>query len=489
MATLDLPQGWIQPDRAQGDLEGQIYRAMRDAILDQRLPAGARLPSTRRMADACEVSRSTVVQAYDRLHGEGYVVSRSGAASVVATLPDLTFFGRALAGDATPPRRDDSSLNDAPPKGGIVARLDKLRTGEPDVTEFPHAPWARCLGARARSLIVHDLSYDEPEGLAILRRAVLDHARQYRGVLADLSQVVIVPSTRIAISLLAEAALRPAEPDGRVTWFENPGYVAARDILVARGADLVPVACDAQGVACETAGLPRPRLIYVTPSHQYPTGVTMSLTRRLALLDRARRSDAVIIEDDYDSEFQYDGRPIAALQGMDRHETVAYCGTMAKVLAPGMRVAYAILPRRYVDPVRSMMRERGLSVPAHVQAALADFIRDGHLRGHIRRMTRLYAERMNLAVEELSRRLGNSIELGPGTGGLQLLLRFRDPTIDDFVLQNRLQAAGFGARALSPMCLTSSGGAPSRGILIGVARATRPDLEKLSHVIRRGAIG
>jgi GntR family transcriptional regulator/MocR family aminotransferase len=462
------PSAWLVLDRPAGDLEGQLYRAIRDRILHGGLLPQQRLPATRSLATSLGIARSTVVQAYERLKAEGYLEAVAGSASRVAGFSAPPLGGGGIVAPEAP------AFSDAP--SSMV-----LEPGVPDLAGFPHASWARLLGARARALRWHDLGYGAPCGIAELREAILAHVALTRGVVASAGQVVVLPSTKAAIHLLAGLLLRPGEPDGATAWIEDPGYPAAQALLRAAGAKLVPVACDAAGIGIAGVGGAAPRLIYVTPSHQYPTGVTMSLDRRLAVLEVARASGAVILEDDYDSEFQFDTRPIAALQGIDRHGVVAYLGTMSKVLAPGLRVAYAVLPPDLLAPAQAAIRLQGLAVPIHVQAALADFLREGHLRAHIRRMTAIYAARMSTSVAAIRQRCGDLLETGAGGGGLQLAAWFRDRRADDGAVARLLNARGLGLRPLSTMHLAAA----RPGLLIGIARTSPGEMEAAADAIRQ----
>lgn len=445
---------WPALDRAAGDLEGQVYRLMRDRILHGQMPAGQRVPSTRALAISLDVARSTVVSAYDRLKEEGYLQSTTGAATRVAAFPVPPLLGQTAARSHTSPRITEFAT------GGL------FEPGVPDVSTFPHAAWARCLGSRGRSLRIHDLGYGAQSGLPELRQAILDHIAATRGVVARPEQVLIVPSTAAAIGLLASVLLRANSLNDDIVWIEDPGYATAQAVFRVAGANLVSVPCDEEGIDINRAAGPPPRLIYVTPSHQYPSGVTMSLSRRLALLEFARATGAIVLEDDYDSEFQYASRPIAALQGIDRGEVVAYLGTFSKTLAPGLRVAYAVVPSRLLAAVETAQRLRGAVVSIHTQAALADFIGEGRFRAHLRHMNAVYAERMTAAVSALNRHCGKHLAIGEGGGGQQLPSWFRDVTVNDLAAMRFINSNGFALRAMSSLHL-----GPSRpGLLFGIAR-------------------
>jgi len=467
---------WQPLDREAGDLEGQLYRGIRDRILDGGMPVGQRLPSSRHLGAALGIARSTVVQAYERLKADGYLQAQTGSGTRVAEIGTGPL---PLALQPAPKRQE-------PVHQSVPLKL--FEPGVPDLADFPHASWARYLGARARSLRIHDLGYGEADGLPELREAILEHVAKTRGVFARPEQVLILPSTRMAINLLAHASLRPAEADGSVAWMEEPGYPTAQALLRRAGARIVPVPCDGAGIDVAKAAGPAPRLIYVTPSHQYPTGVTMSLQRRLALLDVAQASGAVVIEDDYDSEFQYSSRPIAALQGIDRNGIVAYLGTFSKIFAPGVRVAYAITPLRLLREVSAALQLQGAVVPVHIQAALADFMRDGRLRGYVRKMKALYAMRMAASVAALRQHCGDILEISDGSGGLQLATWFRDPDVDDLAVSEHLKANGF---AMQPMSRFHLG--PARpGLVFGISRvapaSAQAHVARLAEIMRRSRL-
>ncbi|WP_061978274.1 PLP-dependent aminotransferase family protein [Aureimonas sp. AU20] len=467
--TLPLPDAWLLLDRAAGNLETQIQAGIREQILDGRLKAGERLPSSRALALSLGIARSTVVGGFERLRAEGFIEGAQGAAMRVARL-------------ATPPQgaraRPIEPLPRAAPE---PERFLPFRPGLPDLDSFPAALWARCLAARARHLRLHDLGYGEEAGLPELRQAIAAHVVRARAVLADPEQVIVMPSAASILAMVADiAGVRGQRP----VWLEEPGYVIARDIFLAAGARLVSVPCDAEGIAITRGEGPPPSLIYVTPSHQYPTGVAMSLSRRLELLDFARANRAVVIEDDYDSEFHYASRPLAALQGLDRAGCVVYVGTFSKVLAPGLRVAYAVLPPSLLSQARAVLRREGSSVPIHVQAALADFLNEGHLRAHIRRMQTVYRERMGATRAAVLASGDGVLEPGSGDGGLQLAAWFKNRDADDGQVARALHAAKIGAMALSPFYRNE----PRPGLLFGIGGATPERIaalgKALEHLLR-----
>ncbi|HEX3982373.1 MAG TPA: PLP-dependent aminotransferase family protein [Acidisoma sp.] len=450
---VEIQPALVPMDRGAGDLEGQLYRGLRSRILGGALAAGAGLPSTRNLAISLGLARSTVVSAYERLKAEGYLETAAGRASRVAAIAPPRV--------GTMPARKRVS-GDAEARAVVLP----LAPGVPDLASFPSVVWGRLLAARARRMPVTDLGYGAPLGLPDLRAAILAHIAVSRGVVAEPDQLILFPSTRAAIALLAQVALRGAAPGTAHAWIEEPGYTSAQQILRDAGVSLVPIPVDENGMDVERASsrFP-PRLIYVTPSHQYPTGATLSLARRLQLLDAARRAGALILEDDYDSEFQFDGRPIAALQGIDQAGVVAYIGTLSKVLAPGVRLAYAVLPPRLLPAAQQGVQRQGMAVPIHIQAAFLDFLREGHFRAHIRRMTPLYAARMAAFREAVLATCRPHLWPGSGAGGLQLALWFRDESTDDRLVAAVLRKAGYGAQPLSGMHL----GETRSGLLCGIA--------------------
>lgn len=454
-------------NRAAGDLQGQLYHALRARILGGGLPAGARLPSTRQLAVSLGVARATVVAAYERLLAEGYVVNAPGKASRVAN----------IVPPAAPVLRPP-----VPSARGLALKPlpAQLEPGVPDLTLFPVALWGRLLASQARRMAPEQLGYGNIFGESALRAAILAHISVTRGVVAVPEQVALFPSTRAAMALIARVVLRGHVAGRPTVWMEDPAYANARRVFQAEGGCLVPVPVDSCGLDVERAsGFPAPCLIYVTPSHQYPTGVTMSLSRRLRLLEVARQSGALILEDDYDSEFQFNGRPVAALQGIDQADCVAYLGTLSKVLAPGVRLAYAVLPRRLLVGVQQAVEVEGVSVSAHIQAAFLAFLREGHFGAHIKRMTAHYATRMAAFRQAVEQSCATSIVPGPGTGGLQLALWFKDRAIDDKSIVGLLRQRGYAPAPLSGMY--EKDGCP--GLLCGIASLPTDQAPAVARII------
>jgi GntR family transcriptional regulator / MocR family aminotransferase len=475
-----MAQAEIRLDRSTGTLREQLYFQLRSAVLAGRLLPRTPLPSTRDLASALGVARSTVVEALEQLKAEGYLETRQGAATRVAAL-ERTVLGagatpRAADGlrtreasiAALPQEQRSQWRNDDPPR---PVTLRAFRPGLPDIRAFPAREWATHLARRARHPTSHDLSYASYLGVMSLREQILGHVRLTRHVQARPEQLIVLPSAQAAFDLVAQLVLEP----GDTAWVEDPGYPGIAAVLRGHRARVTPVPVDEQGLRLvEQAG--KPRLVYVTPSHQYPTGVTMSLPRRLELLALARRVGAAIVEDDYDSEFQYRGQPTASLQGLDRHGCVHYVGTFSKSLAPGLHVAYLIVPERFVELAHTVATARGLTVPVHVQLALADFLEAGGLRRHVRAMNAEYGSRMATLVEVL--RADGLLTVPAGAGGLQLCVGLPGSLADTGAVA-ALQSVGIAAAPISPLCM----GVRHHGLLLGIGLPQGPEVRTAAKTL------
>jgi GntR family transcriptional regulator / MocR family aminotransferase len=446
--------------QADETLVSQLYRALSQAVRSGQLPSGSRLPSTREAASTWGVGRNTVVAAYELLAAEGVIALRRGAAPSILALPDtkpdkaeplpgLSNRGALLAQD---PRI-------APQRDGI------LSPGEPDPDLFPFDDWA--LSLRRVTRLRHGMAegYGQYVGLPELRAALADQLNRHRGLSCTPDQVIVTPGTQSALSLLAQALANP----GDQALIEDPGYGGARLAFAAAGLKVVPLPVDAEGANCEylpaeTAA----RLIYVTPSTQYPSGVRMTLARRMALLDLARAIDAWVIEDDYDSEFLWHGREIAALGALSGAQRVIYLGSAAKTLLPGLRIGWMVVPEPLVQPLRAAQRSFGLAANLQTQAALAELIGSGRYRAHLRRITRVYAARRDVLRQTLQSWLGDQISLSEPDGGLQIVARFTQ-TVDETALRDRLRAEGYAVAGLSEFQIAE---AQPAGLVLGFANMT-----------------
>lgn len=451
----------------------QLYHWFREAILSGRLRPGARLPATRHLARTLRIARQTIVDAYDQLTAEGYISGRRGSGTCVCAVSDDLL--RAYRQASRPRSRRGRNLSH---RGTILAGVPALpawlrgwtprpfRIGVPALDAFPFDVWRRLAARRSRRPPRDLTAYGEPAGYPPLRKAIAAYVAATRAAHCTPEQVLIVEGSQQALDLAARVLLDPKD----AVWFEEPGYWGARRAFHAAQARLVPVPVDDGGLNVD-AGIARcraARLAYVTPSHQYPLGATMSLERRLALLNWARRADAWIFEDDYDSEYRYTGPPITALQGLDDEGRVVYVGTFSKVLFPALRLGYMIVPEDVVDAFVTARALAGQHSPSLAQAVLTDFIEEGHFARHVRRMRKLYAERQEILRTTVAAVLGSALEVPPSDTGMHVI-GWLPPGIGDRALSQRAAAEGVHAAPLSAFYLESC---PRGGLLLGYAGYT-----------------
>jgi len=475
-------------------LHAQLYRALRAAILRGELAPGARLPSTRALAADEGLARNTVLRAYDQLLGEGYVVGRRGSATRVASeIPDDV---AEIARVAERPRRRRrpavarlsrwGARLPVPPSWAASERglAYDFRYGRPPFGDFPHATWARLLARRARAAGVRDLDYGEPAGLPALRAAIAAYVGRARAVDCRPEQVVVVHGTQQGLDLVARVLLDAGD---RVL-IEEPHYSGARRILEAAGSRLVAVPVDREGFDVARVGraAARARLAYVTPSHQFPTGVVMTLPRRLALLAWAERAGAWVVEDDYDSEYRYGGRPVESLQGLDRAGRVIYLGTFSKVMFPALRLGYLVLPPVLVGPCTTAKALADTGSPGLEQRALADFLAAGHFERYLRRTRTRNRERRAALLAAVARHLGDRVEVAGANAGLHVLLWVRGmPATATPRIVARAARDGVGVYAPDPFYL---GRPPGAGLVLGYASldedAIREGIRRLARALR-----
>jgi len=395
--AYDTPLTGLTLDPGSGvPLYRQLQDGLRRAVLEGRLAAGARLPSTRVLAEELAVSRNTVIAAFDQLVAEGYLEGVTGSGTrVTATLPDVYLDAGQAPPDAVFQGPGLTAVQAEPAAGRGAA----FAPGMPALDAFPHDLWRR-LGNRVwRGAEPALFGYGEPAGYGPLRRAVAAYLSSARGVRCAAGQVIIVSGSQQALDLTARLLLEP----GAAVLFEDPGYMGARGVLTQARAELVPVAVDEQGmdVGAGVSARPDAAMAYVTPSCQYPLGGVLSLERRLELLDWARRSGAWIVEDDYNSEYRYAGRPLPALQGLDETGRVIYMSSFSKVLFPALRLGYLVLPSELVARFRVARKLTDGAAPTLTQATLTEFMAEGHFNAHVRRMRKLYMTRRDTLVAAL----------------------------------------------------------------------------------------
>jgi GntR family transcriptional regulator/MocR family aminotransferase len=502
----------------------QIYQQVRRAILNGTLPPGSTLPSSRALADDLGVSRATVMQAYEQLGAEGYVKGRVGAATCVTAnmtrdnapaavahhgriaitsldeaMQDDRFAAAAIGRDAIEvgvepdplPRRGRLSARGRRIEGldlgalqGIGETPRAFRTGVPALDLFPTELWGRLLARRWRRSSPRSLGYGEPFGFLPLRKAIAAYLRSARGVRCEPEQVLICTGSQQAIDLTARVLLDP----GDRVWMEDPGYPGVRNTLAGHEAEIVPVRVDAEGldVAHGRALAPDARLAFVTPARQVPLGVALSLSRRLDLLRWAYSAGAWIFEDDYDGELRYTSTPLSSLQGLDENGHVIYAGTFSKLMFPALRLGYLVVPPALHDVFYKARMMAGFSSAYLEQAALTDFIAEGHFERHIRRMRVLYQTRQQLLVTLLRRRLSGVLDVTPTDAGVNLTAWLKIDIPDRRVAQ---QAVADGVDLL-PISAFSHGTTlpPSiakGGLLLGFGGVREPEIrdgvEKLTQ--------
>jgi GntR family transcriptional regulator / MocR family aminotransferase len=448
--TADLP------------LHRQIYEQIRLAILAGKLRSHQKIPSTRQLAKSLCVSRTTVSHSYDQLISEGYIQTRLGAGTFVcAQIPDALLSARR----EIPPGKTDlvenadfqvklSAYGESLSRSADYAYPARCELsfvyGLPALDLFPIGQWRKLISRHAVASTRWMEYSGEPMGYGLLRQEIAQYISQVRAVRCQPAQILITHGTQQALGLISRLLIQ--ENSLETVAIENPGYLRARQIFTASGATLLPVPVDSQGIQVDgpeglAASRPQPKLVYVTPSHQFPTGVLMSLSRRLALLQWAQQHKALIIEDDYDSEFRYSGRPIPALQGLDSQGCVIYLGTFSKVMFPGLRIGYMVLP----PPLMTIFRRaKWLSDRQNTlidQYALAEFIQAGHLAKHIRRMSSLYGERRRSLVNALqlaTAATASQLEIVGDQAGLHVMARLHafdqlGQSVDSLIAQARSQ--------------------------------------------------
>ena len=438
----------------------QIYRRFREAISDGRLKSGERVPSIRGLASELGLARGTVEMAYQLLISEGYLTAQGAAGTIVS--PQLSSFVNLLT--AQTPTLDEQQTTH-PQKSLLPFQL-----GVPALDAFPRKTWGRIASRCARELGIQSLGYPDIQGHRPLREAIITYLGISRGISCVPEQVFVTSGYRGILHLITSTLLQA----GDQCWFEDPGYIHARRFLDLAGAELIPIPVDSDGLQVEE-GIKRAkhsRFAVVTPSHQSPTGVSLSLTRRLALLDWAAVEQAWIIEDDYDSEFRYDSRPLPALKSLDHDGRVLYAGSFSKVLFPGLRLAYLVVPLNEVECFRrcAQVNQAG-SASVWTQMMVTEFMSQGHFTRHLKTMRTLYRRRRADLMEALAQTFGNQISIEQRAGGLLILIRFKE-ALDDNALALAAHRQGLAVHALSNWTMSTE---PNVGLLLGFTNIASAD--------------
>ncbi len=465
--TLDL--GIDRTDREP--IQQQIARQIRDMVLQGRLKPEARVPSSRALAEDLGVARATVVEAFEQLAGEGYLETRSGSATrVAAELPE-----ELLATSAKAPmvRSGKPQMKRLPAK--------PFRAGLVDWEHFPHDEWGRLLGRYWRNPPITLLELNDMFGWPPFRAAVAGHLFEWRGIRCSPEQVIITAGGMDAFDLIHRATLRA----GDQLWLEEPGYATARRVFAMGGVKVKNIPVDQEGLLVSEGRrlAPKARAAFVTPARQYPTGVTMPLARRLELLEWARETDAIIIEDDYDSEYRYVGRPLPALMSLgatfEGAARVIYSGTFSKVFSPIVRLGFIVVPHEMTDAFREARANHGAPPSLMVQPALASFIENGQFAVHIRRMRRIYAARRKALIEALLPGDGTLFTLDASPSGLMLLLRLKALQSDEEI------AKLLRSRGVESVTLSSHycGAQKQQGLLLSFAGFREAELQTAAQIV------
>jgi len=476
-SQLESVKAWIaHPAHAVMPLHARIQRSIRQLIVDGVLGPGKALPASRGLAKSLGVSRDTIEAAYAQLHAEGFIDRRVGSGSFVAQITEFTP-GHSVS------QRDALLRNQAPnlsKRGAIMFRSGGVREllaprpfahGVPETRNFPLPLWERLERQVLKEIGTQALLHGHPQGTEPLRRAVAEYMNLERGGRATPDRVLILTSSQQALTLCANMLFDP----GDRIFIEDPAYYGARKAFDAAGLESVPVGVDDQGIVIErmVSETNKAKAVFLTPSHQFPTGATLSLDRRLALIEWAARQQAWIIEDDYDSEFHYAGKPTACVQGLDRHDRTIYIGTFTKSLFPGLRIGYMVLPPQLVRPMtvaRTLLD--GHSAPI-AQLTLARFMEGGHFGAHVRAMRGIYAERRDLLAGLIEKHLADFVEPQVPAGGLQMSCLLTGALSE----RNAVAAAqrvGIELLGLSGLYAAGDGKA---GFLMGFAAYTTTEIE------------
>jgi GntR family transcriptional regulator / MocR family aminotransferase len=463
-------------------LHRQIYDWFRAAILDGRLHPGQRIPSTRVLASEIGVSRFPVLSAYGQLLAEGYIESQVGAGTVVcASMPEQLMSSRLERTNAASvrsgPRRVADRCRLLPRRQAIPWMMHRgaFRVGQIAFDQFPHQIWLSLLTRRGRAVNAEALHYGDPKGSPALRQAIANYLRVARSVRCDAEQVLVVNGSQQALEISARVLLNP----GDRVWVEDPSYRLARDVFTLNGCRMVPIPVDGEGlyVSVGTKICRAARAVFVTPSHQFPLGVTMSASRRLQLVDWAQNSGSWILEDDYDSEFRYESQPIASLQGLDPNSRVVYIGTFSKVLFPSLRLGYLVVPPDLIDRFHIMRRVMDLGLPTLSQEVLADFIDEGHYVRHIRRMRVHYGENRRVLTESLAKTFGQKLQLIGDEAGMHLTVMLPNGYSDEEI-SRRAVREGLSLWPLSRLYMKN----PRQGFTLGFGGVTA---KQIPHAVRK----
>ena len=484
LSGIVLDQAQPQP------LYRQLYESVRQLVLSGQLIGGTRLPPTRALSEELKVSRNTVVNAFEQLIAEGYLEGRTGAGTYVSdVLPESILQVVSIETQQANERETGTAVLSRRSQHLTAYALRKwmptrlFRPGMPETDLFPFNIWRKLMSQHWQQPEAVALGYGPTGGYMPLRQAIARYLRTARGVRCQAEQVIIVSGCQQALNL----ATQLLTDCGDLVWMEDPGYTGAKAALRQAEVVPVPIPLDEEGIQVQLAQSqwPQARMVYVTPSHQYPSGVTMSLSRRLALLQWAAQQQTWILEDDYDSEYRYTGHPLAALQGLDQANRVIYIGTFSKVLFPGLRLGYMVVPAALAAIFAEARNQLDRGSPWITQMVLADFMDQGHFARHIRRMRTLYAQRQAVFLEAAKTYLKGILTVQPSAAGLHLV-GYLPPQIDDKIVSQVLQTQGIDMPALSNYSMLTG---KHNGLVIGYAGVDegtiRATIKRMAGILRQ----
>ena len=461
----------------------QIYESFRLKITQGLLHAGQPVPSSRELARELRISRLPVLNAYSQLIAEGHFETRAGSGTFVASTIRLESRpGQPIRPQLTGQYRPISRRALALPKFERplwAEHLGAFQLGQPELKMFPVHLWSRLLSRYSRIAQVSALEYGNPCGLDRLREVLAVYLRTSRGVRCDVEQLMIVSGSQQALDVTTRVLLDARTP----VWVEEPGYWLVSHVLASAECEAIPVPVDMEGLQVKAGiGLRRKaKAAFVTPSHQYPLGVTMSATRRFELLDWAQKTGSWIVEDDYDSEYRYDSKPIASLQGLDRNARVIYTGSFSKVLFPALRLGYIVIPRDLVERFAAVRQAMDICPSHTAQAVLAEFIQEGHFARHIRKMRRVYEDRRRTLITEIERQLGSSYEVTGTAAGMHLTLLLDDSRSDRAIAQEAIRR-GVWVSALSSSYI---GRSPRQGLVLGFGNTPESQMPGAIRLLKK----
>jgi GntR family transcriptional regulator/MocR family aminotransferase len=504
----------------------QLYETIRNAILEGKFKKGQRLPGTRSLASELKISRNTAALAFDQLLIEGYLTGHTGSGTYVSEIPDNFFdparrnFKRVTNGksemdrNSIYPERETAGFQpdtklisnlttggklnndvDQPfveklkKSGGRVELITRYRNldeaipfqnGIPSFSEFPFKTWQRLINQTAQCFSSIHLGYGEAAGYKPLREAIANYLRKFRAVNCTAEQIIIINGTQQGLDLISRVLLKP----GRVVWLEDPGYFGARGAMIFADAEISPCPVDKEGINLEYSikNNPKPDLIFTTPSHQFPLGHIMSISRRLNLLHYAASNNCWIIEDDYDSEFRYSGSPLPSLQGLDQFKKVLYLGTFSKVLFPGLRIGYLVLPDREMSDLLATAKSlTDRQNPIFEQIILTKFIEKGDFARHLRRMRMLYKMRQEFLISEINKELKGLVKADSSPAGMHIILKLPKKSNDRKIADEALKA-GIIVRPLSEYSIKFL---QNPGLLLGYTAFEKNEIKKGVHKLKK----